>query len=145
MDRSEKMALSLGILFLVILFGAVLYAKSQAGVDLPGCVTDVEPYSEGKVDTLGDKRFQIQYVARMWLFLPSEVRLPVGSEVDIYVVSHDVVHGLHIVGTDVNLMAVPGAIAYKRYKFDKPGVYYVRCHEYCGVGHQNMEAKIIVE
>ncbi len=145
MDRNEKWALGLSVIFLLILLGAVLYAKSQAGIDVPGCVTGVEPYTEGKVEDLGNNRYQIQYVARMWLFQPMEVRLPVGAEVDIYVVSHDVVHGLQIPGTTVNLMAVPGAMAYAHYKFDKPGVYYVRCHEYCGVGHQNMEAKIIVE
>ena len=42
-------------------------------------------------------------------------------------------------------MAVPGAINLQRVKFDKPGKYNIVCHEYCGVGHQNMQAEIIVK
>ncbi|WP_281004375.1 hypothetical protein [Marinithermus hydrothermalis] len=30
-------------------------------------------------------------------------------------------------------------------RFDRPGVYRIICTEYCGIGHQNMLGKIIVE
>lgn len=54
-------------------------------------------------------------------------------------------HGYHIDKTLVNLMAIPGAITYSRVKFDRPGEYQIICHEYCGLGHQNMAGKVIVE
>jgi cytochrome c oxidase subunit 2 len=63
----------------------------------------------------------------------------------IYLTSGDVIHGFQIDGTNVNLMAIPGTVAYARVKFDKPGVYHMVCHEYCGIGHQDMATKIIVK
>jgi cytochrome c oxidase subunit 2 len=42
------------------------------------------------------------------------------------------------------MMAVYGAVNKSTAKFDKPGVYKITCHEYCGAGHQNMQAEIIV-
>jgi len=83
-------------------------------------------------------------VARMWAFDPPEVRVPPGAEVDLYLSALDVTHGVYIEKTNVNLMAVPGAVNAARVRFDKEGEYSVICHEYCGVAHQNMMGKIIV-
>ena len=44
----------------------------------------------------------------------------------------DVTHGLILLGTDLNLMAVPGVVNYSRVKFDRPHDYQLLCHEYCG-------------
>ncbi|MFN3655184.1 MAG: alpha/beta hydrolase, partial [Candidatus Nitrosotenuis sp.] len=75
----------------------------------------------------------LHYLAKMWYFEPAEVEIPAGSVVDIYLTSGDVIHGFQIDNTNVNLMAIPGTVAYARYKFDKPGVYHIVCHEYCGI------------
>ena len=69
---------------------------------------------------------------------------PPGSTADIYLSTADVTHGMQIVGTNVNLMAVPGAVNYARVKFDKAGDYLVVCNEYCGIQHHNMAARIHV-
>ncbi len=143
--RGEKTVVGLSLVFVIFLFILLLFARSAYGVDLPGCVTDVKPYRKGALEQITANRYQLRYVAKMWTFDPPEVRIPAGSEVDLYLVTQDVVHGLQIPGTNVNLMAVPGAIAYTKVKFTKPGTYYVRCHEFCGAGHQFMEARIIVE
>jgi cytochrome c oxidase subunit 2 len=37
-------------------------------------------------------------------------------------------------------MAVPGVVNYARVKFDKPHVYQLLCHEFCGTGHDRMAA-----
>jgi len=44
----------------------------------------------------------------------------------------------------VNMMAVYGGVNKTTVKFDKPGVYPIVCHEYCGSGHQHMKADVIV-
>jgi cytochrome c oxidase subunit 2 len=41
-------------------------------------------------------------------------------------------------------MAVPGVVNYARVKFDKPRVYQLLCHEFCGIGHDRMAAKLHV-
>jgi cytochrome c oxidase subunit 2 len=62
----------------------------------------------------------------------------------MYLATPDVTHGMQIVGTNVNLMAVPGAVNFARVKFTRPGDYLVVCNEYCGISHQNMAGIIHV-
>ncbi|ADC90202.1 cytochrome c oxidase subunit II [Thermocrinis albus DSM 14484] len=145
MDRAERTALFTAVTFLGIFFGLLVYAAKGMNVDVPTCITDVKPFTEGKVIQHAPNRYEIHYLARMWYFEPSDVEIPAGSTVDIYLTSADVIHGFHIDGTNVNLMAIPGTVAYARVKFDKPGVYHIVCHEYCGIGHQDMATKIVVK
>ena len=42
------------------------------------------------------------------------------------------------------MMLVPGQISEMDVVFNKPGIYHIICHEYCGPGHQNMVAIIEV-
>jgi cytochrome c oxidase subunit 2 len=84
----------------------------------------------------------------MWGFdmgTVNQIKLPRGAVVDFYITSRDVMHGYHIDKTLVNLMAIPGAVTYSRVKFDRAGEYQIICHEYCGLGHQNMAGQVIVE
>ena len=77
-------------------------------------------------------------VAKKWSFIPPHLKVQRGSVVDFYVTSKDVVHGFLIDGTEVNLMAIPGAVNYAQARFDKPGKHQILCHEFCGAGHDNM-------
>jgi cytochrome c oxidase subunit 2 len=86
----------------------------------------------------------VHMVAKMWAFDPPEVRLPPGADVDLYLSALDVTHGMYVEHTDVNLMAVPGAVNAARVRFDHEGEYPVICHEYCGLGHQNMMGKFVI-
>jgi cytochrome c oxidase subunit 2 len=61
------------------------------------------------------------------------------------VTSADVQHGFRIQGTNINLQVLPGQIAKSTYTFNEAGEFPYICGEYCGVGHQNMFGKIIVE
>src|SRR5262249_5363491 len=67
-----------------------------------------------------------------------------GSTADIYVATKDVTHGVNIAGTNFNLMAIPGAVNYRRVKFDKAGDFLVVCNEYCGAAHHQMAGVIHV-
>jgi len=149
MDRAEKTGLTLAIILLLVFFSLIVYAAKGLKIDIPTCVTDVEPFQEGKLIKHGDKRYELHILAKMWVFDfnkgATEIKIPVGSVVDIFVTSKDVVHGVHINDTNFNIMAIPGTVGYMRVKFEKPGVYHVVCHEFCGVGHHAMQGKIIVE
>ena len=148
MDRAEKNALVLAVVLLGFFFSLIVYASKGLNIDLPTCVTDVQPFKEGRLIKHAENRYELHVLAKMWFFDfdrgNMEITIPVGSVVDIYLTSADVVHGMHINGTTVNLMAIPGTVNYARYKFDKPGVYHVVCHEFCGVGHHAMQGKIVV-
>jgi len=140
----EKKILVAATVFALSLAGVIALSVRLFGIDLPTCLTDVRPFKDAKVIEQGPKRYEIHYVARMWKFEPPEITIPPGSTADVYVASADVTHGLQIIGTNVNLEVVPGAVNFARVKFDKAGDYLVVCNEYCGMSHHNMAARIHV-
>jgi cytochrome c oxidase subunit II len=144
MDRSERLALLVSGSLMAFFLGGLVYASLGLDVSVPNCVTDVAPFTEPAVVRRGDGRYDIRVVARMWAFEPASIELPAGSEADLYVTSLDVIHGLYIEGTNVNLMAVPGVVTGTRVRFDRPGEHRVLCHEYCGAAHQYMAGTLVV-
>lgn len=145
MDKSEKTALTLGLIFITFLFFLVLILSKALGQDVPECITPETIFEEGELVTIEEgKHYQLKSVSKMWAFEPAEVIIPVGSELEIYLTAKDVVHGFYLRGTNVNMMAVPGTINYKTIRFTKPGIYPIYCHEYCGSGHQFMKGVIKV-
>jgi cytochrome c oxidase subunit 2 len=144
LDKFEKRVfMIIGITIAIFIF-SILYAWGKYDANVPECLPFNKAYTEPKVRKIDNKTYQVFAVAQMWQFQPSEIYIPVGSEVDFYLSSKDVVHGFHIEYKNVNMMAVYGNINKQTVKFDKPGVYKIICHEYCGTGHQNMQGEIIV-
>jgi cytochrome c oxidase subunit 2 len=68
-----------------------------------------------------------------------------GRPVTFRLTSPDVVHGFQIVGTNANLMVVPGYVSEVTTTFPRAGEYLVVCNEYCGLSHHLMAARLIVE
>ena len=58
--------------------------------------------------------------------------------------STDVVHGFLLPYINVNTMVVPGFVSEVRTSFAIPGEYQMPCHEFCGLGHQGMWARVVV-
>lgn len=144
-DRFEKAALYLtGALIAVFVF-SLIYARTRLNQEVSECVPFNKAYLEPGIHRIDSNTYQIYAVASMWRFEPSEIRIPRGSEVDIFLSSKDVVHGFNIARKNVNLMAVYGSINKTTIRFDEPGKYEVVCHEYCGIAHQNMHTIITVQ
>jgi cytochrome c oxidase subunit 2 len=142
-DRSEKKVMVITGVVLSLLIFSILYARGRNN-DLPACIPYDKTYTEAKVVQLDDHLVQVYAVAAMWQFEPAQIKIPAGTEVDFFLTSKDVVHGFNIAEKNVNMMAVYGNINKTTVKFEKPGIYKITCHEYCGVGHQNMQAEVIV-
>jgi len=141
----EKRALLMAVASVGVSLTLIGYATWGMGINVPTCITlGAKPFQQASVTKHDGKNYEVHYVARMWAFEPSVLRVPTGSTLDIYAVTKDVTHGLLIAGTNVNLMLVPGAIANSRVHFSKPGIYSIVCHEFCGINHQNMFARIEV-
>ena len=140
----EKRIIIASAVFVLALTGIIGMSVRAFGFGLPTCLTDVRPFREASVVQQTPKRYEVHYVARMWAFEPAELAIEPGSTVDFYLSTTDVTHGMQIIGTNVNLMAVPGAVNYARVKFDRPGEYLVVCNEYCGISHHNMAGRIHV-
>ncbi len=140
----EKRVVWTAVIFVLLLFGFAALAINLFHVGLPTCLTSVKPFQKGELITHAPNHYEIHYLARMWKFDPAEVTVPAGSTVDVYLSAADVTHGLILVGTDLNLMAVPGVVNYARVKFDQPRTYQLLCHEFCGLGHDRMAATLRV-
>jgi cytochrome c oxidase subunit 2 len=143
-EKTEKRIIVATMALMGLFVFSLLYAKDKYDSDVPECLPYDKAYLEPKVNKLDSLTYEVFFVASMWQFQPAEVFVPVGSEVDLYLTSRDVVHGFNISNKNINMMAVYGALNKTTVKFDKPGVYDIVCHEYCGVGHQNMRAQVIV-
>jgi cytochrome c oxidase subunit 2 len=142
--RLERRIVIISTLFVLVLFGLATMAISMFHVGLPTCLTDIKPFLKGEVIAHSPDHFEVHYVSKMWAFDPDEIVVPAGATVDFYVSAKDVTHGLILIGTDLNLMAVPGVVNYARMKFDQPRDYRLLCHEFCGTGHERMAATLRV-
>lgn len=84
--------------------------------------------------------------AERFSFTPSELRIPVGTAVELRIRSHDTNHGFRIVGTDVNAI-VPKrgqGTATIMFRPEKAGRYVFECSKLCGAGHSFMRGVIVV-
>lgn len=140
----ERRIIIVSVAFAFTLLGLAALAVNLFHVGLPTCLADIKPFQKGELIAHSPTHYELHYVARMWKFEPEDVVLPAGSTVDIYLTAPDVTHGLILLGTNLNLMAVPGVVNYARVRFDQPRVYQLLCHEYCGTGHERMAATLRV-
>lgn len=151
--RLEKIWLWIGgagiVVFLVIIgymgIAMNINPPGHMGTIAPEAVSTTAPFNNPGIVKTGSNTYDANVVARIFIFQPGNMTIPVGATVHFRVTSPDVVHGLFIPGTNVNIMAIPGHITEYTYTFKKPGEYLVLCHEYCGTGHQNMMGKVTVQ
>lgn len=149
----EKAFLIVGGIVLVACAGALAYASLGMGIHLPGASGRIDPqrvYSTAPFNSPGVRltspnRYEAVVVGQAWSFNPPEIRVPAGAEVTFTATSVDIIHGLAVAGTRLNMMLIPGQISRNTIRFDEPGEYLLICHEYCGLGHHLMAGKVIVE
>jgi len=148
MDPYEKLFLKIGLLVLVVWLIVIGFEGFIANINPPTGSQTVDPakYSISPgLNKTGPDTYDAYYVAKAFTFQPNDLKIPVNSTVHFYVTSADVVHGFFVPHTDLNMMAVPGWVNNETHRFTKKGTYLLLCHEYCGIGHQDMFAKIEVQ
>ncbi|RMH68405.1 MAG: cytochrome C oxidase subunit II [Actinomyces sp.] len=119
---------------------------TPAGRVVPSEIDSTPPFDDPGLHQTGPGEYELVLVAQTWSWTPNEVHVPAGSTVTILATSRDVIHGIRIRDTNANVMVIPGQISeVKDVSFDEPGTYWLFCHEYCGIGHQGMSARIIVD
>jgi cytochrome c oxidase subunit 2 len=152
-ESYEKVFLTLGSILLGVCLLALLYASVGRNIHLPGHVGRLDPlqvpntppFNNPGIRQTADNAYEVVITGQMFLFTPNEIRVPAGADVTFTGTSMDVIHGLSVEGTRVNMMLIPGQISRNTYRFERPGEYLMICHEYCGAGHHTMYGKVIVE
>jgi cytochrome c oxidase subunit II len=70
------------------------------------------------------------------------LHVPVGSVVDLKVVSPDVIHSWWVPALGGKIQAIPGRINHFWFRADAPGSYDGQCAQLCGVFHASMRATV---
>ncbi len=152
-DRYERYWMWAATGMLALFTGAIVATAVSGAAHPPSHTETVNPetltvqgeFATPGVMTAADGSVTVTMRAEFYVFRPSRVRVPAGVPVTFRITSPDVLHGFHIVGTNVNLTVAPGYVSQATTTFDTPGEYLVVCNEYCGLAHHLMQGAIVVE
>jgi len=140
------------LLMILVFLVFIGYTLSGYAFYVPDAARRIDPttvrtggFPEPGVEEVAPGKYQVYVIGQAFTWLPSEMRFKVGDEVTFFVTSPDVQHGFYIHGTNINVQVIPGEVAKVKTVFKRPGEYLVICNEYCGIGHQNMIGRIVVE
>jgi cytochrome c oxidase subunit 2 len=87
----------------------------------------------------------IQIHAKRYQFEPSMVTLKRGETVKLLLTSEDRTHGFMVKPLGVDTDIEPGKTTEITIRPEKAGTYITICDHYCGLGHNGMKMKIVVE
>lgn len=139
---------------LLLIFLAAIFLT--AGIDAaqpPSHIETVDPaalathpeFSKPGLTMRPDGSVVVTVVAQMFSFSPDPIEIPANRPVVFRLTSADVIHGFQVVGTNANVMVVPGYVSQFSMTFKKPGQYIVGCNEYCGLMHHAMVGTLVVK
>jgi len=153
-ERHERIWLFTSLVLLSLLMaGAMYFVVADYGVVVKTAGYEAHPEDaatgafaadKGLVQT-GPNAYSVHMLAHLWQWTPSPLHVPQGAEITFYITSSDVLHGFEVQGTTLNVTAIPGTIGKVTYTFRHAGSYNIICNEFCGIEHQNMLGRIIVD
>lgn len=152
LPRYERIWLTIGIVslfvFLIVLgtlaIGLGLQPPGHMNTVIPDAVKTSAPFNKPILEKIGPNEYRATMIAQTFSYTPDHLEVPSGATVHFRITSPDVVHGLYIPHTNVNIMVIPGHITEFTYTFMNSGNYLMLCHEYCGAGHHIMMGKLKV-
>lgn len=164
---SEKRWFLIAVLLVAVMIGLVVYTAVAMSIHPPSHVEAIDSTrlhltQEFAEDNLGVKREKdgtlvARVVMARYSVHPPEITLPAGTPIVLRAASADVLHGLHVAGTNIGTQVVPGYVSEVRttINFDSVAKIGARnadgsvtvplfCNEYCGLGHQSMWGRVTV-
>src|SRR5580765_7927710 len=140
--------------FVVVTMGLTLFAALALHRNPPSNLERIDPktlhlsgeFTEPNLGTRveGNGRVTARIVATQFAFVPRCLVVPEDQEVTLRLASPDVIHGILVTGTNVNTMVVPGYVSQVHTIFRTAGELMMPCHEFCGLGHSQMLARVRV-
>jgi cytochrome c oxidase subunit 2 len=108
-------------------------------------------YTDQRIPAAGETEVHVN--ARQWMYeikypdgrtAINEIRVPAGKPVKFLLSASDVLHGFYLPDFRVKMDMIPGRVTTLWVQPDRPGSYQIYCTVYCGTGHSNMLARLIV-
>lgn len=137
-----------------LLLGMIIFTTINWSSMPPSRVETIDPatlhqsgeFVESNLGTGIDQRSRVivRLLAEQYSFNPRCLVVPEGVPVIVRATSADVVHGFQILGSNVNSMVIPGYVSTFVMTLNGVGERSMPCHEFCGVGHAAMWAKVRV-
>jgi len=87
----------------------------------------------------------VEILAQKFNFTPDEIKVKKGVPVDLELTTLDRLHGFNVPGLNLRAEIVPGQTTHVKFTPDKAGRFLFHCDVFCGEGHEDMDAAIIVE
>jgi cytochrome c oxidase subunit 2 len=153
-ERIERRWATLSIVIVVLLAGLAGFAGIHQATMPQTRVETANPATlhisgEFVESNLGsavepDGSVTVRMIGQQYSFTPQCVLVPTETPVTIRATSADAVHGFLIEGTNINTMLVPGYVSTITAHFSTPADHAMPCHEFCGLGHQSMWARVKV-
>jgi cytochrome c oxidase subunit 2 len=152
--RTEQVWLMVMVAMLVVMMAIIVTTGVVGALHPSSNVEVVDPltlhlHGEFVESNLGtaiepDGSVTVRMVAEQYDFVPRCILLPAATPVTFRLASADVVHGFLLPDTNVNAMVVPGFVTELRTRFAAAREYEMPCHEFCGLGHHAMWARVSV-
>lgn len=150
--KIEKAFLTTGIVLLVACLVALFYTSLAMGITLPGRAGTIDPaalrttapFDEPGIRQTGPNSYEVVVIGYAWGYTPSTIEVPAGAEITFVSTSRDVLHGLAVEGTRVNVMLIPGQVSRVVHTFREPNEHLLICHEFCGLAHHAMFGRVRV-
>jgi cytochrome c oxidase subunit 2 len=95
----------------------------------------------------------IDVVAKQWMWKfehpggqreIDDLHVPVGRDVRLSMTSQDVIHSFFVPALRIKQDVVPGRYTSLWFNADRPGVYDLRCSQFCGMDHSLMIGRVFV-
>jgi len=113
-------------------------ALTAAVLAVAGCVTAEVAPKAATVQT-------VEILAQRFNFTPEEIKVKKGVPVDLELTTLDRLHGFDVPGLGLRAQIVPGDTTHVKFTPEKAGRFLFHCDIFCGDGHEDMDAAIIVE
>jgi cytochrome c oxidase subunit 2 len=97
-------------------------------------------FAEDKIGISRDENGEliVRMVAARYGFYPQRIDIPQGETFKLRIASYDVLHGVYVPATNLNLMIVPGYVSQVETALMQTGEQPYLCHEFCGPAHAYM-------
>ncbi len=146
--------------FVVLLLGLVIYADVNSSRTYQAYEANLpEPAALSGTKGFDAKRAGFDRAVRVYAFQwgfiffdesgkasRNAVKVAPGEKVLFNIMSNDVIHGFNIPAAQLTTELEPGGVSSIWIRApDTPGKYLIQCLNYCGLGHAQMKAWLVVE
>jgi cytochrome c oxidase subunit 2 len=95
----------------------------------------------------------VDVIAKQWMWTfehpggqreIDDLHVPVGRDVRLTMTSQDVIHSFFVPALRIKQDVIPGRYTSLWFRADRPGVYALRCSQFCGMDHSLMVGRVFV-